>query len=146
MTEYEAFVDLFGDDMDMRRGYFYTKPLEALVSPPRKPNPHGPDDYDDDEEIVIEKCAVCGLRGLWGDPVTGNIQLHGQGPLWAGLNMDFCEVRMCESCYKKSIPYAVKLRDILELRMYVNKLKRVINERNKAENDRKYAHDAGKRR
>jgi len=138
---------LFGESFIERREYFYVTPISRLIYRADAPLEDVFIDNGDPEygrEANTTECGMCRRYGVFGVKAEGNIQNHwSNSPLWRAVAGEM--PNLCEECYEKSIPFSVALRDIVELRLYVNKLKKVINERNRTENDRTHANDVGER-
>lgn len=94
----------------------------------------------DDEEALVIRCDRCGEEewDFGGDsPETGT----GYRYEVVYRNIFFRRPKMaveydfCLKCAKEVVPFYWKLRDIDETNIYINKLKRAINERRRTKND-----------
>lgn len=99
---------------------------------------------DEHEEIA---CCLCGLTAKNPCSVHGPVTVRDSwvGGLFFMLSApDVTRAPYCNDCAAKIFPYVVKLRDIAELKIYVNKLRGVINEAiRRTKDDRTTPHDAG---
>lgn len=99
-----------------------------------------PDDWEDPSHPLIAQCELCGKEdvydvnncgfgiGIACRPALSSYLFKGHTPPVSPYT------HMCLDCYKRSIPYQIKLREVVELRYYVNSLERAIRERRSKDN------------
>jgi hypothetical protein len=99
------------------------------------------DDYRDvSDEYLLESCprplgkwlkrgvcVVCKYEGFVGLKIQRNINYHCDR-MFSGMASKQGMFLVCEDCVPQALPYAMRLRELAELTLFINKLKKVINE------------------
>ena len=104
-----------------------------------------PEEAYEDGGIPILQCDRCKKIYPWGKHGSGSYAQPLIDHLWSGINRPKDMGDFCETCAKQVAPKIYALRDIHELKTYVNKLERTINETRskRTENNRTTSTDAG---
>lgn len=99
-----------------------------------------PDEWCEHSHPLACKCELCGREDVYDFNNCGiGIGLTTRSSLVSMLFKGHtppvdAHMTLCLDCYKRSIPHQVKLREVVELRYYVNSLERAIRERRSKDN------------
>lgn len=97
------------------------------------------EDIAPEELTALEKCEVCGIEGIYDFFHTSPLGIRHRWEwsfgLFRGLSDDCVHELpklVCNECARRMLPHLIRLRDVIELRSYVNLLGRSIHERRRA--------------
>lgn len=97
---------------------------------------------DDEDHGTYLRCDICKKVEECTDEHF-NVKFHIWKPAWRGRSMPETGI-LCLACMKRVTPLVcITLRDIDELNLHINKLRKAINEKRRAENDGAASGNAG---